>query len=508
MTISEAFSEVCRRVPEKVAVTDGDVEGDPAKGRPRSFSYAALGAVAAGIARLVASTTDRQHVGMMLPGCKEFPAVFFGLGLAGRIPTPLNFLLHKDELGYIVKDSGLDTIITSEYFRPILAQLPLKLIVLEEVAPKLAAASARPAAAGTSTGPAPEVAALLYTSGTTGYPKGVMLTHENLLSNVKDCKEYVGFHEGQVFLGILPLFHSFALTCSMLVPLLSGGSVVLMKKFHPARVAEAISDMGINVLLGIASQFRALATPRHGAAPDRAAKTCTAVGKRPHSLEICVAGGEALPEDVRVSFERAFEVPLHEGYGMTESAPVVSVNTRAASKPGTVGRPLPSVSVKIVDDAGREVAPDLDGEILVRGPNVMKGYLNQPEATRTAVCAEGWLRTGDIGRLDADGFLRITGRKKEMILSSGENIFPSEIERCLLEHPAVAECAVVGVIDTVRGEAPKAFVVLREGQKSTESELRDYARGRIAAYKVPKCVEFRTELPHGPTGKVLKKNLK
>jgi long-chain acyl-CoA synthetase len=506
--IAEAFLAACDRKPAKAAIVDGDVEGESS---PQSmFTYGILRALAGSFARLVAQTTTSPHVGIMLPTCKEFPAAFFGISLAGRTPTPLNFLLQKEEVAFTLKDGGIDTVVTSEYFRPALAHLSLRLIVLEELArkPPQHAALAGCLAAG-KIKPESDTAVLLYTSGTTGYPKGVMLTHENLLSNVQDSKTHVGFHEDQVFLGILPLFHSFALTCSMLVPLLNGATTVFMKRFQANRVVDCIRSKNVNVLLGIPSQFRAMAkaqTGVHGAISERAEAQklpCSA-----SSLEICVAGGEALPENVRVAFEDAFGVPLHEGYGMTETSPVISVNTRSSAKPGTVGKPLPSVEVRIMDDAGRTRERESDGEVQVRGPNVMKGYLNQPEMTRETVCADGWLRTGDVGRLDSDGFLTITGRKKEMILSSGENIFPAEIERCLADHPAVAECAVISVPDDVRGEVPKAFIVLREACTATESDLRDFARERIAAYKVPRYVEFRKELAHGPTGKILKKTLR
>ncbi|MFQ5956615.1 MAG: class I adenylate-forming enzyme family protein, partial [Candidatus Brocadiales bacterium] len=225
------------------------------------------------------------------------------------------------------------------------------------------------------------------------------------------------------------------------------------------------------------------------------------------SVRLAVTGGEPVPMDVINSFMNTFKVPLLEGYGLTECSPIVSVNSPADYKYGTAGKPLPNLEIKIVDEDGSALPVGRDGEIWVKGPNIMKGYLNQPELTKEAITPEGWFKTGDFGRFDDEGFLKITGRKKEIIIISGENVSPVEIEDVLHHHPKVFEVAVIGVADKLRGEAPKAFIVLHDDEDVTEDELKVFCHDKLPHYKIPKYFEFRKELPHGPTGKILKRAL-
>jgi long-chain acyl-CoA synthetase len=259
-------------------------------------------------------------------------------------------------------------------------------------------------------------------------------------------------------------------------------------------VLETIAKNRVTTMVAVPSMYRALLRSL-----ERQADIS--------SLQLPISGGEPLPEEVFEAYRGRHGVTLLEGYGLTETSPVVSANTPGATKPFTVGRPLPRVEVRVVDESGEDAGINADGEIWVRAASVMEGYLGLPEDTRESITWNGFLRTGDIGRIDQEGYLKITGRKKEMMISAGENIFPREIELVVAKHPAVAEVAVIGIPDEVRGEAPKAFVVLKEGTSATADEIKEFCREHIAKFKVPAEVEFRKEFPHSPTGKILKQRL-
>jgi long-chain acyl-CoA synthetase len=338
---------------------------------------------------------------------------------------------------------------------------------------------------------------LLYTSGSTGRPKGVELTFRNLTANALASVEAMEFGPQLRVLACLPTFHTFAITATTLAPLLSGASVFCLPRFDPELALAAASRQQCNVLVMVASMFRLLARRQESR-------------KLPMGhLRLAVSGAEPLPAEVRERFEKVFGIPLLEGYGMTEAAPVIAVNRRTAHKAGTVGLPLPGVRVKIVDpDTLAEQPHGATGEIWVHGANVMRGYHNRPAATAEVLTSDGWLRTGDMGLLDAEGFLKITGRRREMVKVGGEMVFPGEVEDALLKHPAVLEAGVVGVKDPLRGESVKAFVVLNPGQEVAADELRAHCRKLLAPYKAPRTVEFRAALPKSPTGKTLRRLLK
>jgi long-chain acyl-CoA synthetase len=360
-------------------------------------------------------------------------------------------------------------------------------------------AGATPVAAPHPTA-ADDTAVILYTSGTTGRPKGAELTHANLLSNANAAAGLVDLDETTVALVALPLFHAFGMTVMHNAVLSVGGSLVLVPRFQAPTVLQLLHDRRVTFLGGVPTMFMALLeADAAGAGGDTDLP----------ALRWCVSGGAPMPAPVMAGFEARFGVTLLEGYGLSETSPAVSFTVPDRPRtPGSIGYPLPGVEVRLVDDNGAVVtAADSAGEIEVRGPNVMKGYWRNPEATAEAIVA-GWFRTGDIGMTDADGALRIVDRKKDLIIRAGYNVYPREVEGVLHLHPAVAQAAVVGVPDRRRGEEVKAVVTLKPGTTATPTEIVAFCRRHLASYKYPRVVEVRDSLPLGPTGKVLKNELR
>lgn len=460
------------------------------------LTYARLTSLAMVLRDVLLRETQLDRVGVMLPASAAFPAALFGTLWASKTVIPLNFLLSSSELARIAEDAGLDLILTIEHFRELVEPLPVRKVYMEHLPLKrkvfftlLRRTPAPPVVREDDT------AVLLYTSGTTAEPKGVELTYGNLHSNCMDTIEMLRIDPEQRFLNILPPFHVFGLTANVLVPVCLGATVFAIPRFSPVALLKAVPEHRITVMMAIPSMYAALLRSK-SATPE------TFV-----SIYLAISGGEPLPEKLRVAVAERFGLTLYEGYGLTETSPVVSVNTPHAHRAGSVGKPIPHVEVRLVDDQDVDVPPDGEGEILVRGPGVMKGYYRKPEETARVLTPDRWFRTGDIGRLQ-DGFLSITGRRKEMLIIGGENVFPREIEAVLEDHPAVLQAAVIGVPDESRGEAPIAFVILKDGASVEEIELRNHAKKALAGFKVPKRVVIREELPTTPTGKILKRRLK
>ena len=472
------------------------VERSEAKGRERpavvspngETSYGQLMDSARKIGRVLADETTQPVVALFFPMSPEFVEAYLGTLYANKQALPLNLLLPSEELIYILKDSGADIIVAPDALAPRLQPLGFKIVNFSSLLER----------EGKATPPRPkpdDICTLLYTSGTTGKPKGVMLTHRNLASNASASVVAMGLTPECRILACLPSFHTFAITGTMLAPLVCEGSMATLPKFDPEVVLKTASSLKCDTLLMVPSMYRVLARMQE---------------RRPQEmshLRLAIAGGEALPDDVRESFQRVFGVPVLEGYGQTESSPVVAFNLPNANRPGTVGKPIPGVKVKIVDP---ETMKDTSatGEIWVGGPGVMKGYHNRPEETAKALTPDGWLRTGDMGELTEEGYIRITGRLREMVKVNGEMVFPAEVENALAHHPAVHESGVTGQKDDRKGEIVVAYVVLNEGKTATEEELLAHCRSVLANYKVPKQIMFRTELPKGPTGKVQRRLLK
>jgi len=478
MPITREFFRTAARIPDRVAVIDGD----------RRVTYGELAVLARRAAASICRETGRNNVGIYLPASAGFKIALFGVLAAGKVAVPLNLFLAGAELGYIIEHAELDLVLTC---RELAGKLPAdaaRAMLIEEII-----------ATESTIEPAEDdhddLAVLLYTSGSTGRPKGVRLSHRNLLSNALGSARAGGFSEDDRVLGALPPFHTFALTTTVLAPLLVGASVSTLPRFHPETALDLAATGEISVVLGVPSMYRLMA--RAQKARPRPLK----------GLRIVVSGGERLPEKIRADFEAAFGTEIHEGYGLTECSPVVAINRPGENRPGTVGRPLEHLEVQITDAGGQALPPGEEGEVWVRGDSVMRGYHRDRDETSRALHPDGWLRTGDLGRLDADGYLAITGRIKELIIVGGENVHPSEVETALAAHPGVAECAVIGVPDAQRGEQVVAFVVRSPGTGDAPAEIKAHCRGRLAGYKVPRKVLFVDELPKLPTGKVNRREL-
>jgi long-chain acyl-CoA synthetase len=462
-----------------------------------------------------------EMVGLLVPPTAAFVVAFGGTRWADRVVLPLNYLLKAEELIVIAKDAGLKVLFTIEYFKPlaeaIAAATGVKIVYMESLKferPGLAVMASLAMSAGNirkHLRPLParrpdDVAVIMYTSGTSATPKGVMLTNKNLESNALDACEHAHFTERTVFLGVLPLFHTLGLMGCMLVPMHLGCKVVYQARFSPVGVFEAVKQHGVAVLVMVPTMYAVMAA-------SKAAKADSLAG-----VTHAISGGEPLPVPLIEAMKQKFNIMLLEGFGLTETSPLVALSVPWGYKQGSTGKAIPHVLLKTVDEEGRDLPIGTDGgELYIKGPNVMKGYYNQPELTAEVMTApppEGWFKTGDIARIDEEGYLFITGRKKDMIIMAGEKVFPREIEEAIKQHPAVLLAAVIGVKDEARGEAPAAFVQLKPeaGQeglaKPTANELRAFVRERIAPYKAPKEVYFVDQLPMTPTGKVLKRALK
>ncbi|TWT43708.1 Long-chain-fatty-acid--CoA ligase [Phycisphaerae bacterium RAS1] len=447
------------------------------------------------LGKTIAGGADgERHIGILLPTSAAAAVSIFGCWYAGLTPVPLNFMLPPDELKRIVADAGITLIVTIERFAPLAEAAGATPLVLSGKTTLIPGELAAPPADKDQT------AVILYTSGTSGDPKGVCLSFDNLVSNALACIEHAGITPDQSFLSVLPQFHSFGFTAMTVTPLLLGATVHYLPRFTPAAILDTVSEKHISVFMGVASMYGVL-LGMSAAEPAMFA-----------SLRLAVSGGEPLPDSIADGFEQRFGVRIMQGYGLTETSPVATLNTPAANRHGSVGRPLPGVRVWAADEAGRDRPAGQEGELIVAGHCVMKGYHNKPETTAAALLGDGSqdraLRTGDIGRVDADGYVFITGRAKEMMIVAGENVFPGEIERVLATHPAVAEAAVIGVRSERHGERPVAFVVLREAAAVDAAALQTYCRERLAGYKVPREVYFAADFPRAATGKIMKRLLR
>jgi long-chain acyl-CoA synthetase len=493
--------------------------------RDQPTTYGELGVItqrlAAGLAGLGVQQGDR--VALLLPNCTPFVYGYYAAALLGAIIVPANPLLKPAELQYIYADAGVKLVLTAGPLLPGIAAARAGLPGLQHVVsitpaeelPDPALAASLPGfvtlhtllaqgAQALATGGAlasPELdendcAVIMYTSGTTGHPKGAMLSHRNLIRNVEQIQAALHFGRDDRFLTLLPLFHAFSGTVCLNTPLMAGATSVLLENFTPGRTLETIERHRITIFPCVPAIFNALLAHN----PERDYDLS--------SLRLFVSGGAPLPTPTLEALETRFHIPVLEGDGPTECSPVTSVNPEhGVRKVGSVGPPVPGVEVAIFDDDDCPLPVDAVGEIVVRGDNVMLGYLNQPEATAEAM-RNGWYHTGDLGKIDADGYIFILDRKKDMIITAGLNVYPREVEDVLLTHPAVADVAVIGEPDALRGEEIVAVIVRRAGPAATERELIRYCRERLADYKAPRRVVFRETLPRGGTGKVVKRLLK
>ncbi len=498
-SLADALRDTARRCGSATAVLDGDVRLD----------FATFDAVSDALAATLAErgVGKGARVALYCPNCPEFAVAYTGIVKAGAVVVPLNLLLNLDEITYILDDAGVTALIfhprlSGEAGRLIegLPQIRLAVSTGDAVHPVLdwntaLSPCAKPPAIDFD--PEADLAAILYTSGTTGKPKGAMLSHGNLLANTASVREAMNWQVGRdAVLVVLPMFHAFAATVGMLTPLTAGCTLVPLPKFDPEGVARTIHATEATIFLGVPSMFTMLLKLHEDRTPLL------------RSLRFCVSGGAALPVEVLMRFEAKFGVNVYEGDGPTECSPVTCVNPiGGAAKPGTVGLPLPGVEMKIVGERGEDLDIDQVGEIAVRGANVFKGYWNQPEAT--AECFLGdWFLTGDLGLKDADGYFSIVDRKKDLIIVNGMNVYPRAVEEVLYRCPAIREAAVVGRPHRLHGEIPVAFVSLHQPESMTPAGIRAWCRAHLGRHQVPREVTILAELPRNAAGKILKRQLR
>ena len=499
MTLPEALTRSAEAGPSRPAVTIAD----------ETLTYAELDvtvtALAASLIEQGVESGDR--VALWMPNVPQFLIGYFAILRAGAIVVPVSTLLGMSEVTYILNNSGAVALIAAGIFDDVTAALPERVeavrttIVWGETkvpnAIDFDALCVRPPAAPLPEPASPDdLAVLIYTSGTTGRPKGAMLSHHNILSNAAACALAIEITPEDRFLTVLPLFHSFGATVCMVLPVTLGAHIVLLPRFNPSEVLQAFGVYAITVFAGVPAMYGVLLNVRDIS------------GVNLEAMRICVTGGAPCPPKVLKAFRERFGVQFVEGYGPTEASPVVSVNPPSGvQKLGSVGPPIIDVTLRIADEEGKPLPTGEIGEILVKGPNVMQGYWQAPEATAETI-VDGWLHTGDMGVLDDDGYLRIVDRKKDMIIVGGLNVYPREVEDVIYQIPEVADCAVIGEPSERRGEDVKAFVVLREGLTLTEDQVIDHCSEHLGAYKVPRSVVFPEDLPRSGTGKILKRALK
>jgi len=466
------------------------------------ISYAQLDEASARVAGLLRERGVRtgDRVGVMLPNVPQFAVAYYGVLRAGGIVVPMNVLLKQREVAFYLSDSEAKVVFAWHQFAPAAqagaAEAGTECVIVAPGEFEQLLAGVEPVSEVIDRA-ADDTAVILYTSGTTGQPKGAELTHANLRRNVEVMVRVFSITADDVVLGALPLFHAFGQTCGLNVAVCAGACLALVPRFDAGKVLETIERDRVTVFEGVPTMYVALL--HH---PERERLNVS-------TLRLCVSGGAALAVEVLRGFEAAFECVVLEGYGLSETSPVASFNQPdRGRKPGSIGTPIDGVEMRLVDEQRHEVAPGEVGEIAIRGHNVMKGYWNRPEATAEAIDEDGWFYTGDIGRVDEDGYFFIVDRKKELIIRGGYNVYPREIEEVLYEHPAVLEAAVIGVPHAELGEEVGAAVTRKPGAEVSTDELREHVKGQVAAYKYPRHVWFVDELPKGPTGKILKREIK
>ncbi|MET7894484.1 long-chain-fatty-acid--CoA ligase [Streptomyces mirabilis] len=438
-----------------------------------------------------------DRVAIMLPNVPEFALAYFGALRAGGIVVPMNPLLKSREVAYYLGDSGARLLFAWHAFadeaRAGAQQAEAEVVVVSPGAFDSLLASA-PSVEDVADLREDDTAVVLYTSGTTGQPKGAELTHANLTRNCDIAGELVQLTADDVIFGGLPLFHAFGQTCTLNAAVGSGACLTLLPRFDAGKALGILGEHGVTVFAGVPTVFSRLVGE-----PDRDAYPVS-------RLRVSLTGGAGMPVQVLHDFQTAFDCVVLEGYGLSETSPIASFNTlQAGPKPGSVGTPIRGVEMRVVAN-GRQVPQGESGEIAIRGHNVMKRYWQRPEET-AATIRDGWLYTGDIGRVDEDGYFWIIGRTKDVIIRGGYNVYPREVEDVLYEHPAVADAAVIGLPSSDLGEEVGAAVVLKPGARTTAEELREFVKHQVAAYKYPRKVWITDALPKGPTGKILKRQI-
>ncbi|WP_299017898.1 long-chain fatty acid--CoA ligase [uncultured Photobacterium sp.] len=518
MNLAAALQRNAKCKPNKVALICGDVQ----------FTYAEFDHIASQVAgALIASGIQPgDRVALSCPNIPFFPFIYYGIQKAGGVVVPLNVLFKEREIKYHLEDSGAKFFFCFEGT----AELPMAeagIAAFEQVEqcehmavitrdPKLLAFNGMPTLSALIHSAEPvqdyvarqadDTAVVLYTSGTTGEPKGAMLTQGNMVCNAMVASNLMAGNGNDVHLAVLPLFHSFGQTVHMNTAILSGATLLLIPRFEPQQVLGEIEKHHATIFAGVPTMYIGLLQAKAKAASS---------GEQSYdisSLRLAISGGAPLPAEVIHSFESQFNIPILEGYGLSETSPVACFHHLDAERvTGSVGQPVQGVEIRVVDEKGEPVEIGRDGEVIIRGHNVMKGYLNRPEETALAL-KDGWLHTGDIGQFDQAGNLYVVDRIKDMVIRAGFNVYPREIEDVLMTHPGVAMAAVIGIPDSKVGEEIKAYVVLKESSDGAaqpdEQCLIEWSKTQLASYKYPRHIEFRQHLPISATGKILKRELK
>ena len=505
LNLAVILEQSARREPGKVALVLDDVK----------LRYAELNGAANKLANALTAldVAYGDKVALMLPNTPHFAIAYYGILKTGAAVVPLNVLFKRNEVQYHLEDSDAKVLIVWEGFLPealaafrniqtchhlIVVQAPGSPNALPDDTlgfNQLLAAN-QPTFELVPTG-SDDTAVILYTSGTTGQPKGAELSHFNMFFNAMVGVEKLLFLQvDEVGLAVLPLFHSFGQTCVLNALIYGGATITMLPRFDPIKAMEIIQRDKVTYFAGVPTMYFYLLNHPEASKYDLS------------SLRLCISGGSSMPVEVLLAFNKKYNVKIMEGYGLSETAPIASFNHRHRDpKPGSIGTPLWGVDMKLVGAAGEPVLPGEMGEIVVRGHNVMKGYYKRPTATAEAI-RHGWFHTGDLAKMDEEGYYFIVDRVKDMIIRGGFNVYPREVEEILYAHPAVAEVAVIGVPDPALGEEIKAVVACKPGQHADEQELIDYCKERLAAYKYPRSIEFREALPKTATGKILKRELK
>jgi long-chain acyl-CoA synthetase len=512
LNLSTILESTAQKYPKRTAFTIGEA----------SLNYAQINAassqVANGLKNIGIQKGDK--VALTCPNVPYFPIIYFGILKAGATVVPLSVLLKKDEVAYHLKDSD-----AKAYFSFIgTPEIPMAQNGLDGfnevescehffvIMPQHDHASAIPGqktfgdfvkgqtySFDTVQTSAEDTAVIIYTSGTTGKPKGAELTHNSIFTNTVLCSNIISIDiQPATQLLVLPLFHIFAMVVLMNAGIYKGSHNILLPRFDAEQAFELIQKYQINIFAGVPTMYWALLHHKTDLNTIEIAK----------NLKLCVSGGASLPIKVLEDFESRFNVPIIEGYGMSEGSPVVTFNQlEIGRKAGSVGTPVWGCEVKIVDENDNELPIGEKGELIYRGPNVMKGYYNKPEANATTL-KNGWLHSGDIAIKDEDGFFFIVDRTKDMIIRGGFNVYPREIEEVMLQHPAISMVAIIGILSEEHGEEIKAFVVLKPEQKADAEEIKAWTKEKVANYKYPRIIELVEGLPMSATGKILKKELR
>ena len=517
LNLSVLLEESARDYGDREAVVLGDTR----------LTYAQVNGAANQVANLLVSRGIQpgDKVALSCPNLPYFPIVYYGILKAGASVVPLNVLLKGREVAYHLDDSdakayfcfegtaelaigeaghqGFEQTDGCEHFFVITVD-PTAASPIEGTETLGAAMGGQPATFETVETDADDTAVILYTSGTTGQPKGAELRHRNMHSNALTGEVLFGADRDNpdTYLCVLPLFHSFGQTVIMNGGFAYGGTVVMLPRFEADAALKTMAKEGVTFFAGVPTMYWGLLGALEGSGVD--------VKGLAANLRVAAAGGSALPKEVHKEFEKRFGVVILEGYGLSETSPVASFSPFGAEvRVGSIGKPIPEVEMKLIDPEDWSDLPDDPeqvGEIAIKGPNIMKGYYDRPDATEEAI-RDGWFRSGDLGRKDEDGWYYIVDRSKDMIIRGGFNVYPREIEEVLLTHDAVSLAAVVGVPHESHGEEIKAFVILKEGASVSEEELVAWGKEQMAGYKYPRTVEFRDELPMTATGKILKREL-